>query len=354
MFSFFNHLLIDVERITLVVRSRESIKTQPQLKHFYLRKEKHTMKRTNYNSKTLYGNEISAYGLENGYVDFGTIMKCIPHLLCNNIQNYLYECDLELIQFGVDTSELEERLEAMQERKEEIEEILSEVGDKLEGYNSVSEIEDEKANMESALDNLQEVIDITGYHEITSFYVANRTFESVLDELHSCLSSRIEELENTIDELENIVCVCGAYSADEEINILRDELEGIEDTISDIEDEIENATPGEVFQYFLIDERGLELAQEFLPEYPIWHNTTLDLYILGVTHFGTSWDYVLTNVKLELDEVEPTDENKIYTVINKVNRCLVEEVAEIKDDNVRTKVVETLVFTVDELREIAK
>jgi hypothetical protein len=26
------------------------------------------------------------------------------------------------------------------------------------------------------------------------------------------------------------------------------------------------------------------------------------MYIWGVTHYGTSWDYVLTDIKIELDE----------------------------------------------------
>ena len=29
------------------------------------------------------------------------------------------------------------------------------------------------------------------------------------------------------------------------------------------------------------------------------NNETLDLYIWGVTHYGTGWDYVLTNINLD-------------------------------------------------------
>lgn len=53
----------------------------------------------------------------------------------------------------------------------------------------------------------------------------------------------------------------------------------------------------EVFQWFIISESGANLLQEWTNEI-IWYNEDLDLYVWGVTHFGTSWDYVLTDIKL--------------------------------------------------------
>ena len=41
--------------------------------------------------KYFYGNEISQYGLENGYVDFATLAKSFDAVLCNNISSRLYE-----------------------------------------------------------------------------------------------------------------------------------------------------------------------------------------------------------------------------------------------------------------------
>lgn len=40
---------------------------------------------------------------------------------------------------------------------------------------------------------------------------------------------------------------------------------------------------------------------EFLAEYTdeiVFYNEKLDVYIWGITHYGTSWDYVLTDIKL--------------------------------------------------------
>lgn len=52
----------------------------------------------------------------------------------------------------------------------------------------------------------------------------------------------------------------------------------------------------EIFQYYLINERDLSVVEQL--NEPILYCRELDLYILGVTHWGTGWDYVLTPVKL--------------------------------------------------------
>ncbi len=48
---------------------------------------------------------------------------------------------------------------------------------------------------------------------------------------------------------------------------------------------------------YIISERGYEFLKEHTDEI-VFYNENLELYIWGVTHWGTSWDYVLTNVKL--------------------------------------------------------
>lgn len=53
----------------------------------------------------------------------------------------------------------------------------------------------------------------------------------------------------------------------------------------------------DVYQDYLISERGYRFLRDHTDEL-VYYNSELDLYIWGVTHFGTSWDYVLTNIKL--------------------------------------------------------
>lgn len=53
----------------------------------------------------------------------------------------------------------------------------------------------------------------------------------------------------------------------------------------------------EVYQYYIISEYGYEFLSRYTDEL-VYYNSTLDVYLWGVTHFGTSWDYVLTDVEL--------------------------------------------------------
>ena len=52
-----------------------------------------------------------------------------------------------------------------------------------------------------------------------------------------------------------------------------------------------------IFQDYIISENGYALLSELTDEI-VFYNEKLDLYIWGITHFGTSWDYVLTDIKL--------------------------------------------------------
>ncbi len=53
----------------------------------------------------------------------------------------------------------------------------------------------------------------------------------------------------------------------------------------------------EVYQYYIISDAGAKFLQDFTDEILYYHND-LDMYVWGITHFGTSWDYVLTDIKL--------------------------------------------------------
>lgn len=53
----------------------------------------------------------------------------------------------------------------------------------------------------------------------------------------------------------------------------------------------------DVFQYYIISDQGAQILQDYTDEI-LFYNEELDMYIWGVTHWGTSWDYVLTNIKL--------------------------------------------------------
>jgi hypothetical protein len=57
----------------------------------------------------------------------------------------------------------------------------------------------------------------------------------------------------------------------------------------------------EVFQYYIISDNGADILQELTDEI-VYYNEKLDMYLWGITHYGTAWDYVLTDIKIKLDD----------------------------------------------------
>jgi hypothetical protein len=53
----------------------------------------------------------------------------------------------------------------------------------------------------------------------------------------------------------------------------------------------------EVYQYYIISDYGARILEDYTDEIVYYHEE-LDLYLWGITHFGTAWDYVLTDVML--------------------------------------------------------
>lgn len=53
----------------------------------------------------------------------------------------------------------------------------------------------------------------------------------------------------------------------------------------------------EIFQYYIVDENGADILINETNEI-VYYNENLDMYVWGITHFGTAWDYVLTNIMI--------------------------------------------------------
>lgn len=54
---------------------------------------------------------------------------------------------------------------------------------------------------------------------------------------------------------------------------------------------------GEIFQDYIISDWGYEFLSEHTDE-AVFYNDELDMYIWGIQHWGTSWEYVLTDIRL--------------------------------------------------------
>lgn len=74
----------------------------------------------------------------------------------------------------------------------------------------------------------------------------------------------------------------------------------------------ENEEYLDVYQYFIVDFSSYtynlfeKYKEQLGKEFILYYINELDIYILGVTHFGTGWDYVLTDIEptTNLDEMD--------------------------------------------------
>ena len=115
-------------------------------------------------------------------------------------------------------------------------------------------------------------------------------------------SEEIEELEEEAEKLRDILSDYedGLTELDgEEVKETRERLEEIENEIEELEQE-QDEQP-EIYQYFIISEAGADILKDYTDEI-VYYNDHLNMYVWGVTHWGTSWDYVLTDIRIELDD----------------------------------------------------
>ena len=101
-------------------------------------------------------------------------------------------------------------------------------------------------------------------------------------------TDEIDELEEKRDELEE-------ENENNPSQILENEIYKINDEIAELESEQDDEP--EVFQWFIVDDWGARLLKEI--NEIVYYNETLDMYLWGVTHYGTSWDYVLTSIAID-------------------------------------------------------
>lgn len=113
-------------------------------------------------------------------------------------------------------------------------------------------------------------------------------------------SEEVEALKEEIADIENRL----EFLTDEEIEedqMLQEEINSIQEQIEELEEEQERSYNQEIFQYYIVSDQGAEMIKQYTED-PLFHNETLDMYVWGITHYGTSWSYVLTDVKLNCKE----------------------------------------------------
>lgn len=125
-------------------------------------------------------------------------------------------------------------------------------------------------------------------------------------------SDEIEELEDKITDIEAEIVELNEqgealedegkdaeaselYMQAEALGDKRDKLEEEKDELEWEQDE-----QPEIFQYYIVSDEGARILEEFGEI--VYYHENLDMYLWGVTHYGTSWSYVLTDIPCEKDE----------------------------------------------------
>ncbi len=129
------------------------------------------------------------------------------------------------------------------------------------------------------------------YSGINGEYTEPEQVNGIIDN-----SEQIEELKEQIEILENSYSEAGNLPEDEKIE---EQIEELQEQIEELEREQEE--PGEIMQYYIISNSGANILKDFTDEI-VYYIDALDMYIWGVTHWGTGWDYVLTDIKINEKE----------------------------------------------------
>lgn len=161
----------------------------------------------------------------------------------------------------------------------------------------------------------QEISDYGKEHGYVDYRALAKTFEGVLNNnIVAHMGWENWEVEN--GSMESYYYDGDKYSYDE-LEEIREELENeqyeldeeseryteIEQALTEISDSMDRPEYDEIYQWYIIDNNGVEILKEWTDEL-VLYNSELDIYVWGVSHWGTSWDYVLTDIALDKNNEE--------------------------------------------------
>lgn len=107
---------------------------------------------------------------------------------------------------------------------------------------------------------------------------------------------QIDELQEQLDELTDDYRE--AKPGSEREKDIEKAMNELQEQIDELQRE-QDETP-EIYQYYIVSDAGAELLKDYGEI--VYYIPTLDIYVWGVTHYGTSWAYVLTDIKIEVNE----------------------------------------------------
>ena len=148
-----------------------------------------------------------------------------------------------------------------------------------------------------ANDFMRQTADIGEWEPINGdeYYMDNDGNVYTYDEAQERIEELTEErdaLQEKLDELEEL----DDDMNDEYIAALEKQIEELDEDI----DKLEDPEYYDVYQWYIVDDGAVSLLEE--AHEIVYYNEELDLYLWGVTHWGTSWDYVLTSIPCNVYE----------------------------------------------------
>jgi len=127
------------------------------------------------------------------------------------------------------------------------------------------------------------------YSTINNDYVEPEQVNGYIDN-----SDEIEQLQEQLDEITEQYENAEPDSDDEKR--LSEQMDELQEQINELERE-QDEQP-EIYQYYIISDNGARILQDYTNEI-LYYIEPLDVYVWGVTHWGTGWDYVLTDIKID-------------------------------------------------------
>lgn len=151
-------------------------------------------------------------------------------------------------------------------------------------------------------DTLSKAFDAVLVNDITELFFAdiNEEFNEP-EQVNGFVdnSERLEEIEDELETLHNELVIENNEIDTPEYEFYINRIEELEEEKEELERE-QDSTP-EIFQYFVISSYGAQILQELTDEI-VYYLPVINCYVWGVTHWGTSWDYVLTDIPIEIEQ----------------------------------------------------
>ena len=204
------------------------------------------------------GNEISEYGQKNNRVDYATLAKSFDAVISNDLMKKTADIGYWELENRDLTYYYHQGKRYTEEEFEEKKNELQEYIDNLE--------EDNENKIEELIEKIKKCTDYE---------------DGILDDELYALQDRQTKLQKELNSL-----------------LKNNSIEGLKEQLEELEDLA--SSEDEVYQWYIISDNGASILKDWTNEI-VYYNDELDLYLWGVTHYGTSWDYVLTDIKCNVN-----------------------------------------------------